>query len=163
MTSPNIVQTNEVGSEDGRHFIVMEYLDGRTLHRIVRAFMDQGGFPLGAHLAVLAEALHGLHYAHELCGFDGQPLGIVHRDVSPNNVFVTFDGAVKVLDFGIAKAVDSSLITRTGVLKGRVAYMAPEQACGYKVDRRADIYAAGVMLWGTSRSCRGSCAKTPLA
>jgi serine/threonine-protein kinase len=147
MTHPNIVQTNEVGSEGGRHFMVMEFLDGRTLHRAVRAFADRGGFPLGAHLTVIAEALVGLHYAHDLRGFDGLPLDIVHRDVSPHNLFITFDGPVKMLDFGIAKTIDSSQDTRAGVLKGRVAYMAPEQACGQRVDRRADLYAAGVMIW----------------
>jgi serine/threonine-protein kinase len=147
LTHPNIVQTNEVGSEGHRHYMVMEFLDGRSLHRVVRRLADRGGLPVAAHLRVIAESLLGLHYAHELREFDGQPLGIVHRDVSPLNVFVTFDGQTKVIDFGIAKAVDSSLETQTGVLKGRVAYMAPEQAWGAKVDRRADIYSAGVMLW----------------
>ncbi|HEY8091200.1 MAG TPA: protein kinase, partial [Polyangiaceae bacterium] len=89
----------------------------------------------------------GLHHAHELVDFDGQPLDIVHRDVSPLNVFVTFDGQTKVIDFGIAKSVDSSFETKTGVLKGRVAYMAPEQAWGHGVDRRCDVYSAGVMIW----------------
>ena len=147
MTHPNIVQTNEVGSEGGRPFIVMEFLDGRTLQRVVRRLADRGGLPLGAQVRVIAEALLGLHYAHELRGFDGQPLGVVHRDVSPHNIFITFDGQVKLVDFGIAKALDSSLETKSGVLKGRVAYMAPEQACGEKVDRRADIYSVGVMIW----------------
>jgi serine/threonine-protein kinase len=143
----NIVQTNEVGSEGKHHFMVMEFLDGRALHRVGRRLTDTGRLSVGSHLRILGEALRGLQYAHDLCDFDGQPLGIVHRDVSPLNVFVTFDGQVKVLDFGIAKTVDSALHTATGVLKGRVAYMAPEQAWGNKVDRRADVYSAGVMLW----------------
>lgn len=147
LSHPNIVQTIEVGSEGNRHYMVMEFLDGRSLHRVARRFRDQPGFSIGTHLRVVAESLHGLHYAHELRDFDGQPLGIVHRDVSPLNVFVTFEGQVKVLDFGIAKSIDSSLETKTGVLKGRVAYMAPEQAWGQKADRRADVYSAGVMLW----------------
>ena len=142
---PNIVQTNEVGSDDGRHFMVMEFLDGRSLHRIAKRLGAR--FPVNAHLQVIAEALLGLHYAHEMRGFDGQPLGMVHRDVSPLNVFVTFNGQAKVLDFGIAKTVDSAVETRSGVLKGRVAYMAPEQARGSTVDRRADVYSAGVMIW----------------
>jgi serine/threonine-protein kinase len=142
---PNIVQTNEVGSDGTHHYMVMEFLDGRSLHRIAKRL--KGGFPLGAQLRVISEALVGLHYAHELRDFDGEPLGIVHRDVSPLNLFVTFAGEAKVLDFGIAKTVDSSLETKMGVLKGRVAYMAPEQAKGAKVDRRADIYSVGVMLW----------------
>ncbi len=147
LTHPNIVQTNEVGSEVDRHYMVMEFLDGRSLHRIGRRFAQQGGFPLGAHLRVIVEALRGLDYAHDLRGFDDEPLGVVHRDISPLNVVVTFDGQTKVLDFGIAKADDSSLETKAGILKGRVAYMAPEQACGTRVDRRADVYSAGVMIW----------------
>ncbi|MBV9949633.1 MAG: serine/threonine protein kinase [Myxococcales bacterium] len=142
---PNIVQTNEVGSDGQRHFMVMEFLDGRSLHRICKRL--GAAFPVGAHLRVIADALLGLHHAHELREFDGAPLDIVHRDVSPLNVFVTFAGQAKVLDFGIAKATDSSLETKMGVLKGRVAYMSPEQAKGAKVDRRADVYSAGVMLW----------------
>jgi serine/threonine-protein kinase len=147
LTHPNIVQTNEVGSDGHRHFMTMEYLDGRSLYRVVRHLANQGGLPIGAHLRVIAESLLGLHYAHELRGFAGEALGVVHRDVSPLNVVVTFDGQAKVLDFGIAKAVDSALETQAGVLKGRIAYMAPEQACGGKVDRRADVYSAGVMIW----------------
>jgi serine/threonine-protein kinase len=147
LTHPNIVQTNEVGSDGSRHFMIMEYLDGRSLYRVVKHLAPRGGLPIGAHLRIIAEALLGLHYAHEFRGFDGDPLGIVHRDVSPLNLLVTFDGQSKVLDFGIAKALDSSLETQAGILKGRIAYMAPEQASGGKVDRRADIYAAGVMIW----------------
>jgi eukaryotic-like serine/threonine-protein kinase len=147
LTHPNIVQTNEVGSDGGRHFMVMEYLDGRSLYRVARNAGRLGGLPLGAHLRIIAEALRGLHHAHELRGFDGEPLGIVHRDVSPLNVLVTFDGQAKVLDFGVAKAVDSANETQAGILKGRLAYMAPEQARCAKVDRRADVYAAGVMIW----------------
>ncbi|MGH7437229.1 MAG: serine/threonine protein kinase, partial [Polyangiaceae bacterium] len=145
---PNIVQTNEVGTDCGRHYMTMEYLDGRSLYRVCKQLAKGGkGLPVGAHLRVIAEALIGLQYAHDLCGFDGDPLGIVHRDISPLNVFVTFDGQAKVLDFGIAKSVDSSLETQAGILKGRLAYMAPEQACASPVDRRADVYAAGVMIW----------------
>jgi len=147
LTHPNIVQTNEVGSDGKRHYMIMEYLDGRSLYRVVKHFARTTGFPVGAQLRVIAEALVGLHYAHELCGFDGEPLGIVHRDVSPLNVLVTFDGQAKALDFGVAKSVDSSLETQAGVLKGRIAYMAPEQARGGKCDRRVDVYAAGVMIW----------------
>jgi serine/threonine-protein kinase len=145
LTHPNIVQTNEVGSEGNRPFMVMEFLDGRSLLHLRRRLGKK--LTVGAQLRILAEALLGLHYAHELCDFDGEPLGIVHRDISPLNVFVTFDGQTKVLDFGIAKMVGSSQETKTGILKGRIAYMAPEQASGMKIDRRADVYAAGVMLW----------------
>src|SRR4029078_11363490 len=87
------------------------------------------------------------HYAHELTDFDGTPLQVVHRDMTPHNIFVNYTGQVKVVDFGIAKALGSSAETRAGVLKGKVAYMAPEQAMGEKVDRRADIFAVGMMRW----------------
>jgi serine/threonine protein kinase len=145
LSHPNIVQTNEVGSEGKRQYMVMEFLDGRSLHRIHKHLGIR--FPVGAHLRVISEALMGLHHAHEMREFDGDAMDIVHRDVSPLNVFVTFAGQAKVLDFGIAKTVDSSFETKMGVLKGRVAYMAPEQAKGGKVDRRADVYSAGVMIW----------------
>lgn len=143
----NIVQTFEVGYAGDLPHIVMEFLDGRSLGRIVRKLRETERLPLAAHLRIIAEMLEGLHHAHELRDFDGQPVGVVHRDVSPLNVFVTFDGQVKVVDFGIAKAVDSSLETKAGIVKGRIAYMAPEQAWGTKVDRRADLYSVGVMLW----------------
>jgi len=143
----NVVQTFEVGWAGDRPYMVMELLDGRSLGRILRKLRGTERLPLAAHLRIIAEMLEGLHHAHELRDFDGQPVGVVHRDVSPLNVFVTFDGQVKVVDFGIAKAVDSSLETKTGIVKGRIAYMAPEQAWGTKVDRRADIYSVGVMLW----------------
>jgi serine/threonine protein kinase len=107
-------------------------------------------FPLPVHLRIIANALEGLHYAHELTDYDGTPLMLVHRDISPHNVFVTFDGQVKVLDFGIAKAVGSSTHTETGVLKGKISYMSPEQMSGMDTDRRADIYATGAMLWAAA-------------
>jgi serine/threonine-protein kinase len=147
LNHPNVVQTVEVGTEGNLHFLAMEYLDGQALQRMRTRIGKAGEFPLGVHLKILVEALHGLHYAHELRDIDGTPLMIVHRDVSPHNIFVTYDGQVKVVDFGIAKAVDSSLETRTGELKGKIAYMPPEQATMKKVDRRADVFAIGVMLW----------------
>lgn len=113
---PNVVQTNEVGHEGSRHFIAMEYLDGQPLSRVLSRM--RGQLPLPLHLRVLSETLAALHYAHELRDFDGTPLAVVHRDVTPHNVFVTYDGEVKLVDFGIAKATDSSTETRTGVLKG---------------------------------------------
>ena len=155
LNHPNIVQTNEVGNEGDRYFMAMDYLDGRTLDRIRRRSAAAGA-PFSTHmqLKVLCELLSGLEYAHKLSDFDGTPLGIVHRDVSPQNVFVTFEGQVKIVDFGIAKAADSTQETRAGVLKGKVAYMAPEQARGQKVDARADVFSAGMMLWETLTSRR---------
>lgn len=148
---PNVVQTNEVGN-DGRHyFIAMEYLEGQSFEALLRRSTSKGGLPLPMFLHIVSEALEGLHHAHELVDFDGTPLNVVHRDVSPQNIFVTYDGFTKVLDFGIAKAADSVGVTNTGVIKGKVAYMAPEQlstgGAKAKPDRRADIYAMGVILW----------------
>ncbi len=142
LSHPNVVQTHEVGQEGDQYFIAMEYLDGQALHRV-----RSRGLPLNMHLRVLIDALAGLHYAHELADFDGTPLGVVHRDATPQNIFVTYDGQVKVVDFGIAKALDSSTETKAGVIKGKVPYMAPEQVHGDRVDRRTDIFAMGVMLW----------------
>jgi len=143
---PNIVQTNEVIEVDGAPVLVMEYLDGQPLSQvIVRG--KQGAFTLAMQLQVLVDALAGLHAAHELADFDGTPLGVVHRDVSPHNLFVTVEGHAKVLDFGIAKLERSLVETEVGTVKGKLRYMAPEQVAGDKLDRRADIYAAGVILW----------------
>ena len=104
-------------------------------------------FPRECQYLVLLDTLAGLHHAHELADYDGTPLQIVHRDVTPHNVFVTYEGQVKVVDFGIAKAVGRASETRQGVVKGKVRYMAPEQAIGQPVDRRADVFSVGVMLW----------------
>lgn len=144
LSHSNIIQTYEVGADEGRHYIVMEYLDGVTLSRVVRK--KSPDFSLDMQVRVICEMLKGLHYAHTLKDFDGAPLGIVHRDVSPQNVFISFDGQVKIGDFGIAKARDSSIETNAGVLKGKPAYMAPEQVAG-RADARSDVYSAGVMLW----------------
>jgi len=143
----NVVQTNEVGQERGRYFIAMEYLEGQPLNRVLHRLQRTGGLPLHLHLRAVSEVLAGLHHAHEIADYDGTPLGVVHRDVTPHNIFLTYDGQVKVVDFGIAKALSSSSETRTGVLKGKVAYMAPEQARGEQVDRRADLFSIGIMMW----------------
>jgi serine/threonine-protein kinase len=145
---PNVVQTYEIVEESGRNIIVMEYLDGQTLNElIVRAKKTERPLPLAMHLRIVVEALYGLHYAHELKDYDGTPINLVHRDVSPHNIFVTFDGQVKVLDFGVAKATISSHVTEAGTFKGKVRYMSREQLAGTQVDRRADIFAVGVLLW----------------
>ncbi|MEO7331270.1 MAG: serine/threonine-protein kinase [Minicystis sp.] len=154
LSHPNVVQTNEVGQEGERYFIAMEYLEGQPLNRVLHRLGRSGGLPLGMNLRVVSEVLSGLHHAHELTDYDGTPLGVVHRDITPHNIFVTYDGQVKVVDFGIAKALNSSSETRTGVLKGKVAYMAPEQARGERVDRRADIFSVGVLLWEASTGKR---------
>lgn len=151
LNHPNVVQTYEVGTEGDRHVMVMEYLEGQSLSQIVKR-AEQSGRPLPPRLQirVIINALEGLHYAHELRAYDGAALELVHRDVSPQNVFVTYDGQVKVLDFGIAKAATSSTHTATGVVKGKVAYMAPEQTVADAIDRRADIFSVGCMLWAVA-------------
>ena len=146
LNHPNVVQTIEVGFDGARHFIAMEYLDGQSLQTLLRRGQTIGGVPLPMHLRVLAETSAGLHYAHELADIDGNKLGVVHRDATPHNVFVTYEGQIKVVDFGIAKVGDGER-TRTGVLKGKVPYMSPEQIDGAPVDRRTDVYAVGAMLW----------------
>jgi serine/threonine-protein kinase len=148
MNHPNVVRTHEVGREGDQLYIAMEYLRGRSLRQLAARVAGQGGLPLPLHLQVLADVLAGLEHAHTLTDERGAPLAIVHRDVSPQNVFLTYDGAVKLVDFGIAKSVAASHRTRPGVMKGRVAYMAPEQMRGAgQVDRRADLFSVGVMLW----------------
>jgi serine/threonine-protein kinase len=148
LSHPNVVHTIEAGSDGNRHYIAMEYLDGQPLHRVISRARRRGKpMPLELHGAILCAALEGLAYAHAAPDYDGKPLGIVHRDVSPHNVFVGYAGEVKLLDFGIAKAMNSSVDTRTGLLKGKAAYMAPEQAAGSEVDGRADVFGVGVMLW----------------
>jgi serine/threonine-protein kinase len=147
LNHPNVVQTNEVGNDGSRFYICMEYLEGQPLNRVLHRLSAPAGFTLGMGLRILIDALAGLHHAHELRDYDGTPLEVVHRDATPHNVFLTYAGQVKVVDFGIAKALSSSTETRTGVLKGKVAYMAPEQALGERVDRRADVFSVGMMLW----------------
>ncbi len=145
---PNIVQTNEVGFDGKHYFMEMEYLEGQSFDALQRR---AGGLdvaiPLDTQLWIITQTLAGLHHAHEQRDLNGTPLNVVHRDVSPHNVFLTYDGAVKVLDFGIAKAADTQSETTTGVVKGKATYMAPEQAAHKPTDRRADIFACGVMLW----------------
>jgi serine/threonine-protein kinase len=148
LSHPNICQVFDAGEDQGRHYMVLEYLAGQTLGRIVRRGMRVGR-PLPQTLAafVVARAAEALAYAHEREGPDGQPLGIVHRDVSPGNVMVTYEGQVKLLDFGIARAVDRKFRTRTGELRGKLSYMSPEQISEREVDARSDIFALGVVLY----------------
>jgi len=147
LNHPNVVQTFEAGTEAKSFYLAMEYIEGQPLSRILNA-LKRAGRTLEPKIAarICADFLCGLHYAHELTDFDGTPIGIVHRDVSPQNIMVTYEGAVKLVDFGIAKAVGTSQ-TAHGVFKGKVAFMAPEQVRGEPVDRRADLFAAGIVLW----------------
>jgi serine/threonine protein kinase len=144
---PNIVQTNEITEDDGRLMMVMEYLEGQSLAKVRHRFSRSKRLTLGHVLWMLVDLLDGLHAAHELSDYDGTPLNVVHRDISPHNVFVTYAGVVKLVDFGIAKAATTASSTRTGIVKGKIRYMAPEQAFGRGIDRRSDVFAVGVILW----------------
>jgi eukaryotic-like serine/threonine-protein kinase len=146
---PNVAQITDLGEERGVLYIVMEWVDGESLAKLRKAALKRGiPVPLGVALRVLADACAGLHAAHELRDAKGENLGIVHRDISPHNILVSSTGVVKVIDFGIAKAKNRmAKETGTGVVKGKVAYMAREQAMGVDVDRRVDIWAIGVCLY----------------
>ncbi|XXT24905.1 protein kinase [Sorangium sp. So ce429] len=145
---PNVVTTLDSVQADGELFVVMEYIAGESLSSLLRETGRRGiRVPQPVVSSILAGALAGLHAAHEATAEDGAPLQIVHRDVSPQNILVGDDGIARVLDFGIARATVRSQVSRVGQLKGKLSYMAPEQLRGAPVDRRADIYAATVVLW----------------
>ena len=148
LNHPNVVHTYEVGEQDGAYYIAMEYLEGQPLNRVIGEGTKRGT-PLDpwASARVVSDALAGLHHAHTLTDFNGSSFGIIHRDVSPHNLFVTYEGTTKVVDFGIAKAALSSTETEVGVLKGKVAYMSPEQATHGAIDARSDVFAMGIVLW----------------
>ncbi|HYV47036.1 MAG TPA: protein kinase [Myxococcaceae bacterium] len=148
LVHPNVIQINELGLADGCYFICMEYLPGEDFSTVIRtAGRKREYVPLTVVARVMADAAHGLSYAHEFTDSSGKPLGIVHRDISPSNIYVTYQGQVKVLDFGIAKAESRLTNTTAGVVKGKYMYMAPEQARGVPVDRRADVFSLGVSLY----------------
>jgi serine/threonine-protein kinase len=144
----NVAQVFDLGKDDNTYWIAMEYLHGEPLREVMRR-AEEKGQRISPEIAarVCADAAEGLHAAHELRGKNGQLLGLVHRDVTPHNLFVTYDGYTKVVDFGIAKVADRLASTRAGTLKGKLAYMSPEQVQGKEVDRTTDIFALGVVLW----------------
>lgn len=145
---PNVVPILDVVATEGELFLVMEYVQGETLSRLIRAAKLRGQrIPIGVSAAAVVGMLEGLHSAHEAVDERGEPLGIVHRDVSPQNLMVGLDGVARVLDFGVAKAAVRMQSTRDGQLKGKIAYMAPEQVRGLAIDRRTDVYSAAVVLW----------------
>ena len=148
LTHPNIAQVYDVGHAEGRYFIAMEHVHGEDLRSIVRQMKKKEvrSFPLEHTIAIVLGCCKGLAYAHDQRDLDGNELGIVHRDVSPQNVLVTFTGDVKLVDFGIAKAATGAE-EKPGKLKGKVPYMSPEQAQGLELDRRSDIFSLGVMLF----------------
>jgi eukaryotic-like serine/threonine-protein kinase len=145
---PNVIPTLDVVATSGELFLVMEYVPGESMARLVRAMRGRGFIiPPNVTVAIMVGVLQGLHAAHEARNEQGAPLGIVHRDVSPQNVLVGADGQARVLDFGVAKAAGRVQTTREGQLKGKLAYMAPEQLRGETCSRQTDIYAAAVVLW----------------
>jgi serine/threonine-protein kinase len=146
---PNVAQIFDLGEERSLLYLAMEYVDGDALSKLNRACQKKGiQIPTGIVMRVLADACAGLHEAHELKGAAGKPLGIVHRDVSPHNVLISTKGIVKVIDFGIAKTLARDAEdAEAGVLKGKIQYMAPEQALGQHIDRRADVWAVGAILY----------------
>src|SRR4051794_9047959 len=152
----NVVEVHDVGTDGEAPFFAMEYVHGANVREILRqharaAVTDDARtdvpLPLGHAVAIVAAAAAGLHYAHERLGPGGEPLGIVHRDVSPSNILVSYDGAVKVSDFGIAKWTFQRTRTQEGTLKGKLGYMSPEQCRGQPVDRRSDVFALGAILY----------------
>ncbi|WP_224361790.1 serine/threonine-protein kinase [Hyalangium versicolor] len=148
LAHPNIVAIHDLGAQDDSFFLAMEYIHGEDVRRMWKRAAGMGlEVPVPLAVRIIIEACAGLDYAHKKTDPSGKPLGIVHRDVSPQNILVSFDGVVKVVDFGIAKAADQATVTRSGVLKGKYSYMSPEQAAGKRVDCRSDVFALGVVLY----------------
>jgi serine/threonine protein kinase len=148
LSHPNIVQIYDLGKADDSYYIAMEYVSGRNVQHILNKQEEKGSLmPIEHACRILAGVCDGLHYAHSRKDYDGQPLNIVHRDISPQNILVSFAGGVKVVDFGIAKASTQLAQTRAGVLKGKYAYMSPEQVRGQPIDHRSDIFAVGLVMY----------------
>lgn len=144
---PNIVQVTDIGESEGDYFYVMEYVHGRNARELLRAATTMDGLPLEVALAITIGAASALNHAHAATDLSGEALGLVHRDVSPANLLVSYDGAVKLADFGIAKAAARSTETIGGAVKGKIGYMSPEQCRGERVDQRSDLFALGVVLF----------------
>jgi serine/threonine-protein kinase len=145
---PHVVEIIDLGDEEGLVYIVMEWVDGETIFTLNKSAKAKGGIPLPVLLRIASAACGGLHAAHELRDDKGQLLNLVHRDVSPQNIMVSFDGIVKIVDFGVAKAAGRLHETRVaGIMKGKVPYLSPEQLTSGKVDRRADIFALGILIY----------------
>ena len=156
---PNIAQLYEVGFEEGTYFHAIEYVHGENVRSAIeRSLIVRKPTPVGATVAIGRGIAAALHYAHERKGATGEPLEIVHRDVTPSNIMIGWDGVVRLVDFGVALAVGRAAQTRTGVVKGKLAYMSPEQCRGLKADRRTDVFALGVVMYEVSlqkRAFRG--------
>lgn len=148
LNHPNIVQIYDLGKIGETYFIAMEYIFGRDMRRVIPKADSMGiPFPMVYALKIVSSVCEGLYFAHQKGDIYGNPLNIVHRDVTPENIFVSFDGTVKVLDFGIAKAANQIEQTRAGEIKGKLSYMSPEQVVGKQLDARSDIFSLGVVLY----------------
>ena len=148
LSHPNIVQIYDLGKSNDSYFIAMEYIPGRNLSSVAKKARARGEKLPPQYIGrCVAQACEGLYYAHTRKDIDGRPLQIVHRDISPQNIIVSFSGAVKLVDFGIAKAATKIAHTRAGVLKGKYAYMSPEQIRGEEIDARSDLFATGIVLY----------------
>lgn len=147
LSHPNICHVYRFGEVDGTHYIAMEWINGAPIGRIIRRARDAGGVPVPIAVRIAALVAEALHHAHNARAEDGQPLELIHRDVSPHNIMVSYDGSVKLLDFGIAKAEQRAHQTTAGAIKGKFAYMAPEQCRGKAIDHRIDVFALGVCLF----------------
>jgi eukaryotic-like serine/threonine-protein kinase len=148
LNHPNIVQVYDLGKIGESYFIAMEYVFGRDMRRVIPKADEMNiPFPLVYALKIISNVCQGLYYAHEKTDLQGHALGIVHRDVTPENIFVAFDGGVKVLDFGIAKATNQVEETRAGEIKGKLSYMSPEQCLGKPLDCRSDLFSVGTVLY----------------
>ena len=160
----HIAQVYELGvTDDGTYYLAMEYLHGETVRAVLDRARESGSrLPLELGLAIAQATAAGLHHAHERHAPDGRHLGIVHRDVTPANILAGYDGSVKLIDFGIAKAIARATKTQTGFIKGKAGYMAPEQALGQPVDRRADVFSLGVVLYELTTGERAFAAATEL-
>ena len=144
----NIVQVHELGRESGQYYIAMEYVSGRDMRQVLDAMKKRGlTIPVSTAAYIASSVAEGLDYAHHKADANGNNLNLIHRDVSPQNILVSYDGAVKITDFGIAKAEDRASKTQAGVLKGKFAYMSPEQVRGQTIDGRSDIFAVGILLY----------------
>src|ERR1043166_6944145 len=146
-THPHVVQVFEIDEANGIPYIAMEYVHGLTFARMMRAAYRSNNVNIGHTAHVIADIATAVHYVHSAKGPDGEPLNFVHRDVSPANIIVSFDGIAKLLDFGIAKADGRMAHTQSGILKGKLRYMSPEQARGATLDARADVFSLGVCLY----------------
>ena len=144
----NIVQIYDFGSLEGTYYIAMQYLFGKDLRRVLTQ-AEKKGIKIGVEYAlyIVSRICSGLEYAHNLKDFQGKPLQLIHRDISPQNILISYEGDVKVVDFGIAKAAARSTLTQAGMIKGKVAYMSPEQAGGQTIDYRSDIFSVGILLY----------------